>query len=133
MTFGTHGSTFGGNPLACAAGNAVMDIILKPGFLKNIRETGLYLKEQLQQLTDIYPDVYAEVRGKGLLLGLKGAIPANEIQNAALEQNLLTVLAGNNVIRIIPPLIITKEECLDGIHRLRNAAEQLRKNLKSVQ
>ena len=133
MTFGTHGSTFGGNPLACAAGNAVMDIILKPGFLKNIRETGLYLKEQLQQLTEIYPDVYAEVRGKGLLLGLKGAIPANEIQNAALEQNLLTVLAGNNVIRIIPPLIITKEECLDGIHRLRNAAEQLRKNLKSVQ
>ena len=126
-------STFGGNPLACAAGNAVMDIILKPGFLKNIRETGLYLKEQLQQLTEIYPDVYAEVRGKGLLLGLKGTIPVNEIQNAALEQNLLTVLAGNNVIRIIPPLIITKEECQDGIHRLRNAAEQLRKNLKSVQ
>lgn len=133
MTVGTHGSTFGGNPLACAASNAVLDIVLQPGFLDQVKETGQYLFNQLTQLTQNYPDIFTEVRGKGLILGLKGTIPATEILNAGLHQNLLTVLAGNNVIRIIPPLIITKEECLEGVNRLRATADHLRKILKPMQ
>ncbi len=133
MTFGTHGSTFGGNPLACAAGNAVLDILLESGFLEHVQETGQFLADQLKQLILIYPEIFSEVRGKGLLLGIKGTISANEIQNAALHQNLLTILAGNNVVRVVPPLIITKEECVEGINRLKTAAKQLSKNLKTTQ
>lgn len=129
MTPGTHGSTFGGNPLACSAANAVLDNLLQPGFLEHIQKMSHYLIEQFTLLTQTYPDIFSEVRGRGLLLGLKGSIPANEIYNAALYQNLLTVLAGNNVIRIVPPLIISQEECSEGVRRLRAAAEHLRQKL----
>ncbi|CAI3925907.1 Acetylornithine/succinyldiaminopimelate/putrescine aminotransferase (ArgD) (PDB:2E54) [Commensalibacter communis] len=125
LTPGTHGSTFGGNPLACAAGNAVLDILLSPNFLDQVVQTGDYLRNELQTLIAQYPTVFEEVKGMGLMLGLKGKLPPAEIQNAALHQDLLTVAAGNNVLRIIPPLIITEEECHEGANRLAKAAKQL--------
>lgn len=127
LTPGTHGSTFGGNPLACAAANAVLDILLAPGFLDHVIKTGNYLRNELQSLVAQYPTIFEAVKGKGLMLGLKGKLPPAEIQNAALHQNLLTVAAGNNVVRIIPPLIISEEECKDGANRLAEAAKQLQK------
>ncbi|MDI2090542.1 aspartate aminotransferase family protein [Commensalibacter oyaizuii] len=129
LTAGTHGSTFGGNPLACAAANAVLDILLEPGFLEHITTVGQYLAKELQQLIDQYPDIFEEVRGKGLMLGIKGKLPPIEIQNAALHHNLLTVAAGNNVLRVIPPLVINQEECKEGVKRLAAAAADLQKNM----
>ena len=131
LTAGSHGSTFGGNPLACAAGNAVLDIVLKPNFLNNVVEKGHLLFTALQNLVQTYPDVFETVRGRGLILGIKGKLPAAEIQNAALYENLLTVTAGGNVIRIVPPLIVSNEECLEGVRRLAAAAEKLTASLKN--
>ena len=131
LTAGSHGSTFGGNPLACAAGNAVLDIVLEPNFLNNVVEKGHLLFTALQNLVQTYPDVFETVRGRGLILGIKGKLPAAEIQNAALYENLLTVTAGGNVIRIVPPLIVSNEECLEGVRRLAAAAEKLTASLKN--
>ncbi|CAI3935665.1 aspartate aminotransferase family protein [Commensalibacter papalotli (ex Botero et al. 2024)] len=130
LTAGTHGSTFGGNPLACAAGNAVLDILLAPGFLDHIAKTGNYLKNALQKLIEQYPSIYEEVKGKGLMLGIKGKLAPVEVQNAALHQNLLTVAAGNNVVRIVPPLIVSEEECQEGANRLAKAAQQLQNSME---
>lgn len=130
LTAGTHGSTFGGNPLACAAGNAVLDILLAPGFLDHVTKSGNYLKNALQKLIEQYPSIYEEVKGKGLMLGLKGKLAPVEVQNAALHQNLLTVAAGNNVVRIVPPLIVSEEECQEGANRLAKAAQQLQNSME---
>ncbi|HQT46322.1 MAG TPA: aspartate aminotransferase family protein [Acidocella sp.] len=120
---GSHGTTFGGSPLACAAGNAVLDVILHPGFLDQVQATGETLAAGLSTLCARYPAVFTEVRGMGLLRGLKCAIPNTEAQAAALAQGLLTVAAGDNVLRLIPPLIIGEAECADAIARLARAAE----------
>ncbi|MDI2112280.1 aspartate aminotransferase family protein [Commensalibacter nepenthis] len=133
LTSGTHGSTFGGNPLACAAGNAVLDILLAPGFLNHVIQTGNYLKNEFQTLIAQYPTIFEEVKGKGLMLGLKGTLPPTEIQNTALHQELLTVAAGNNVLRIVPPLIINEEECREGANRLAKAAKQLQNIMEQNQ
>lgn len=114
MTAGTHGSTFGGNPLAMAVGNAVLDAVLEPGFLERVQAVSLRLKQQLAMLKDEYPALIEEVRGQGLLLGLKMRIPNTDFVAALRDQRLLTVGAGDNVVRIIPPLIAGDAEIAEA-------------------
>ena len=110
MTAGSHGSTFGGNPLAMAVGNAVLDIVLAPGFLENVAQTGLRLKQRLAGLKDEHAAIIEDVRGQGLMLGLKCKFPNQELVRALREQHMLTVVAGDNVVRLLPPLIVGDEE-----------------------
>jgi acetylornithine/N-succinyldiaminopimelate aminotransferase len=110
MTAGSHGSTFGGNPLAMAVGNAVLDVVLAPGFLDHVGAMGLRLKQKLAALKDEHPAVIEEVRGQGLMLGLKCKVPNLQLLQALREQHLLTVQAGDNVVRLLPPLIVTEAE-----------------------
>ncbi len=108
---GSHGTTFGGGPLACAAANAVLDVVLAPGFLEDVEATGRYLWDGLEALVRRYPSVFTDVRGSGLIVGLKCAVPNAEAQSAALAEGLLTVAAGENVLRLVPPLIVRQAEC----------------------
>jgi acetylornithine/N-succinyldiaminopimelate aminotransferase len=121
---GSHGTTFGGSPLACAAANAVLDVVLEPGFLDKVTATGNYLQAGLEALCARYPGVFIEVRGRGLLRGVKCAVPNTEVQNAAIAEQLLTVAAGENVLRLIPPLIIGQAECDEALARLEGAARR---------
>jgi acetylornithine/N-succinyldiaminopimelate aminotransferase len=116
----THGTTFGGNPLACAAGNAVLDVILSHGFLPRVDRVARHLWRQLQDLAARHPEVIEEVRGAGLLLGLKlrEGFANTAAQEAAAEEGLLTVAAGQNVLRLAPPLIITEEQADEAVHLL---------------
>ena len=110
MKPGTHGSTFGGNPLAMSAGNAIMDVILKKGFLANVFKNGKYFLSELNKLKKRYPKIIKEVRGKGLLLGL--CLHKNQVPfiDKLLKSNLLTIRAAENVVRLLPPLNVTKQE-----------------------
>jgi acetylornithine/N-succinyldiaminopimelate aminotransferase len=121
---GSHGTTFGGSPLACAAGNAVLDVILAPGFLDEVDATARYLWRGLQALCVKYPSVFIEARGAGLIVGLKCAVPNGEVQNAALAEGLLTVAAGDNVLRLVPPLIIRQAECDEALMLLDRTARR---------
>jgi acetylornithine/N-succinyldiaminopimelate aminotransferase len=118
---GTHGTTFGGNPLACAAGNAVMDVVLAPGFLDSIVERAAVLRRDLEALAAEFPSVIEEVRGRGFLLGLKLAVPNTAMQAACLKEGLLTVAAGDNVLRLAPPLIVTPADCATAVVMIRRA------------
>ncbi len=121
---GSHGTTFGGSPLACAAGNVVLDVVLAPGFLDEVDATARYLWRGLQALCLKYPSVFTEARGAGLIVGLKCAVPNGEVQNAALAEGLLTVAAGDNVLRLVPPLIIREKECDEAILLLDRTARR---------
>ncbi len=110
MKPGTHGSTFGGNPLAMSAGNAVMDIMFKKGFLNNVKKTGSYFIKELNKIKDKYPKIIKEVRGKGLLIGLCLQKDQTNFVNKLLDNNLLTIRAAENVVRLLPPLNVTKNE-----------------------
>jgi acetylornithine/N-succinyldiaminopimelate aminotransferase len=121
MTPGTHGSTFGGNPLAMAAGNAVLDVVLAPGFLDRVRQAALLFRQRLAELKDRHPTVIAEVRGEGLLIGLRAAVPAGELGDAMRAERLLSVGAGENVVRLLPPLIVTDAEIADAMARIDRA------------
>jgi acetylornithine/N-succinyldiaminopimelate aminotransferase len=121
MTPGTHGSTFGGNPLAMAAGNAVLDEVLKPGFLEHVRQMALLFKQRLAELKDRHAAVIAEVRGEGLLIGLRTHVPNGDLVDATRAEKLLTVAAGDNVVRLLPPLIVSEAEVIEAIARLDRA------------
>jgi acetylornithine/N-succinyldiaminopimelate aminotransferase len=121
ITPGTHGSTFGGNPLACAAGNAVLDVVTRPGFLEHVRKIALLFRQRLAEIKDRHPTVIAEVRGEGLLIGLKCQIPNGDLIDACRTEKLLAVGAGDNVARLVPPLIVTEAEVADAIGRLDRA------------
>ncbi|MEZ5874375.1 MAG: aspartate aminotransferase family protein [Hyphomicrobiales bacterium] len=110
MTAGSHGSTFGGNPLAMAVGNAVLDVVLEPGFLEGVAQRGLRLKQRLAALKDEHGDIIDEVRGQGLMIGLKCEVENAKLIAALRDRGLLTVQAGDNVVRLLPPLIITDAE-----------------------
>jgi acetylornithine/N-succinyldiaminopimelate aminotransferase len=110
MTTGSHGSTFGGNPLAMAVGNAVLDVVLDEGFLDHVGQMGLRLKQRLAALKDEHGDIIEEVRGQGLMLGLKCKVPNQKLLEALRAEKLLTVLAGDNVVRLLPPLIVGEAE-----------------------
>jgi len=125
LTAGSHGTTFGGNPLACAAGNAVLDVILAPGFLAEVEARGRNLRRGLDQLVARRPDAFDSVRGIGLLLGVKCRLPNTALQKAAMEEGLLVVGAGDNVLRIIPPLVVTEADCAAAIERLDRAATRV--------
>ncbi|MBY3190307.1 aspartate aminotransferase family protein [Rhizobium laguerreae] len=126
MKAGTHGSTYGGNPLAMAVGSAVLDIILADGFLQQVRDVALVFRQGLASLKDRYPDVIEDVRGEGLLLGIKAAVPSAELLQAIRAAHLLGVPAGDNVIRLLPPLVVTAEEAREGLARVERAAESIR-------
>ncbi len=125
MTPGTHGSTFGGNPLAMSAVNATLDVMLAPGFFDHVKRIGILLKQRLAEIKDRYPAVIAEVRGEGLLVGLRAAVPAAELVNATRAEKMLTVGAGDNVVRLLPPLIISEPEMAEGVARLERACARL--------
>jgi acetylornithine/N-succinyldiaminopimelate aminotransferase len=125
MTAGTHGSTYGGNPLACAVGSAVMDHVSDPAFLENVRAQAGALRQKLESLVATHPDVFEEVRGSGLMLGLKCRKPNIDVVNAGYAQQVITVPAGDNVIRLLPPLNITEDDIAEAYTRLDAAASQL--------
>jgi len=125
MAPGSHGSTFGGNPLAVAAANAVLDVMLKPGFFEHTQKMSLLLKQKLASVVDRHPGVLAEVRGEGLLIGLKAVVPSADLVNALRGEKLLTVGAGENVVRFLPPLIVTESEIEESVVRLERACVAL--------
>ncbi len=125
MTAGSHGSTFGGNPLAMAVGNAVLDVVLEPGFLDHVNKIANYLRQQLSMVVDRNGSIVEDVRGQGLLLGLKCKVPNNQVIDALRERGMLTVGAGDNVVRILPPLIATEEHVREAIGILHDACQGL--------
>jgi acetylornithine/N-succinyldiaminopimelate aminotransferase len=125
ITAGSHGSTFGGNPMAMAAGNAVLDVMLEPDFLDTVRQRALLLKQRLAEIKDLHGDVIEEVRGEGLLIGLKCKIPSARLSDALLKERLLSVGAGENVVRLLPPLTITEAEVLEACEKINAACAAL--------
>jgi acetylornithine/N-succinyldiaminopimelate aminotransferase len=125
MTAGTHGSTFGGNPLAMAVGNGVLDVIVKPDFLEHVNKIANYCRQQLAMIADKHKAVIEEVRGQGLLMGLKCKIPNNELIDALRERGMLVVGAGDNVVRLVPPLIINEEHVRVAIGIINDACLSL--------
>ncbi|QRN78949.1 MAG: aspartate aminotransferase family protein [Nocardiopsis sp. BM-2018] len=125
MTAGTHGTTYGGNPLACAVGVKVMEIIADPAFLADVARKGATLRQKLEGLAAAHPQVISEVRGEGLMAGLKCAVSNTDLVSAARDQHLLTVPAADNVVRLLPPLTITEDELAEAVTRLDRAAATL--------
>ncbi|MGH7153391.1 MAG: aspartate aminotransferase family protein, partial [Acetobacteraceae bacterium] len=124
MVPGTHGSTFGGNPLACAAGNAALDIILAPGFLAEVDRKGRKLRGGLEKIARAYPKIFEDVRGMGLLLGMKCVLPQGEVQAACVTEGLLAITAGDNVLRLAPPLVLTDADIDTALTMLDRAARR---------
>jgi len=128
MVPGTHGSTFGGNPLGVAVGNAVVEEVLSPGFLEQVQHKSLRLKQSLAALKDEFPDLIEEVRGSGLLTGIKLKAPLGDVINACFDQKLLCVVAGDNVMRLIPPLNVSDDEIQDAMTRLAEGLKRVAAN-----
>jgi acetylornithine/N-succinyldiaminopimelate aminotransferase len=124
MTPGTHGSTFGGNPLAMAATNAVLDVMLEPGFFPRVERVAASLRHRLEAIAAANPKLFAEVRGKGLLIGLRCAVPNGEVVDALRGAGLLTVAAGENVVRLLPPLIIDESHLAEATGIIERVARQ---------
>ncbi len=124
LSAGVHGTTFGGNPLAMAVANAVLDVVLAPGFLENVERLGLLAKQKLAGLADAHPKIIEEVRGQGLLLGLKLRVPPGDFAALAREQRLLSIPAGDNVLRLLPPLTVSDAELDEALRRLEAACIQ---------
>jgi acetylornithine/N-succinyldiaminopimelate aminotransferase len=126
MTAGTHGSTFGGNPLAMAVGNAVLDIILADGFLDRVRQRGLNLKQKLAGLKDSHPDIIEDVRGDGLMMGIKTKVPNTDFVAHAIDEQLLTIAAGDNVVRLLPPLIVSDDDLTEAVAKLDRTCQSFK-------
>jgi acetylornithine/N-succinyldiaminopimelate aminotransferase len=127
MTVGTHGSTFGGNPLAMAAAGALLDVVLAEGFLERVRRTALVLKQKLAEIKDRYPAVIAEVRGDGLLIGLRAVVPSADLVDELRAEKMITVAAGDNVVRLLPPLIVSEDEVAEAVRRIDRACARITK------
>jgi acetylornithine/N-succinyldiaminopimelate aminotransferase len=125
MVPGTHGSTFGGNPLAMAVANAVLDCVLEPGFLDDVQRKAARFNQHLARIKDEFPGLVTEVRGLGLLTGLRidAKVPAGDVVKAATAEKLLTVGAGDNVVRLVPPLNVTDAELAEAADRIGKALE----------
>ena len=121
---GTHGTTFGGNPLACAAANAVLDVMLAPGFLADVDRKARRLWNALVAIVAEYPAVLEDVRGAGLILGLKAVVPNGELQAAFTAEGLLTVSAGDNVVRLVPPLVLTDADVDTAVRMIRQGVRR---------
>ena len=131
MVPGTHGSTYGGNPLATAIGNAVLDLMLAPGFLDKVQQVASHLRQSLSMLVDKNPDIFEEVRGQGLLLGLKCKPPNGDVAASFRKAGLLTAMAGDNVVRLLPPLIIEAEHIAEATQKIEEACADLRATMKA--
>ncbi len=129
LTLGVHGTTFGGNPMAMAIGNAVLDIVLAPGFMEHVAEMGLLLRQRLAELKDRHPRVIEEIRGEGLMVGVKLKVPPGDFAEATLAEKLLVIPAGDNVVRLLPPLVVTDSEIAEAVRRLDAAAAAVEKRL----
>ena len=125
MTAGTHGSTYGGNPLGCAVGCAVMDHVADPDFLAEVNRKAGLLRQKLEGLIAEHPEVFEEVRGSGLMLGLKCKAANIDVVNAGYDNQVITVPAADNVIRLLPPLTLTDEDIAEAVTRLDQAATQV--------
>ncbi|MCB1425290.1 MAG: aspartate aminotransferase family protein [Zhengella sp.] len=125
MAAGTHGTTFGGNPLAMAVANAVLDVVLEDGFLEEVSRKALLFKQGLASVVDEFPDVLAQVRGSGLMLGVKCVMPNATVNTALRAARLLAVPAGDNVLRFLPPLTASDDEIRIAVERVREAAASL--------
>jgi acetylornithine/N-succinyldiaminopimelate aminotransferase len=126
MTVGTHGSTYGGNPLAMAVGLAAFDEIARPELLDHVNAVAGYFNQQLAGLMDRFPDIIEEIRGKGLLIGLKITPNNRDFMTLARENQLLIAGGGENCVRLLPPLVITQEEAREAIEKLERTCEQVR-------
>ena len=125
MTPGTHGSTFGGNPLAMAVSNAVLDIIFEKGFLDNVKEKGKYFDEGLNKIKNKYPKIIKEIRGIGLIKGLKVSVDNVEFIKKLMDHKMLTVKAEENVIRLFPPLIVTNKELDEATDKIEKVCKEM--------
>jgi len=125
MTAGTHGSTFGGNPLAMAVGNAVLDVIFKKGFLENVKEKGKYFDQGLNKIKNQHPKIIKEVRGVGLMKGLKVLVDNAEFIKKLMNHKMLAVKAEENVIRLFPPLIVQNEELDEAISKIEKVCKEM--------
>jgi acetylornithine/N-succinyldiaminopimelate aminotransferase len=126
MTAGTHGSTYGGNPLACAVGCAVMDIVSDPAFLDTVNARAGFLRQKLEGLIAEHPDIFEDVRGTGMMLGIKCKVAPIDVVKAGYECGVITVPAADNVVRLLPPLTISEDEISEAVNRLDFAADAVR-------
>jgi acetylornithine/N-succinyldiaminopimelate aminotransferase len=125
MTAGTHGSTFGGNPLAMTVGNSVMDIISNKKFLKNVKRISEYFLSNLNKIKDEYPNIIKEIRGRGLLIGIQLKIDQTKFIKMLMDNNLLTIRAAENVVRILPPLNVKKNEINQSLKIIKKVCSEL--------
>jgi acetylornithine/N-succinyldiaminopimelate aminotransferase len=125
MTVGTHGTTYGGNPLAMAVGNEAIDMILENGFLDHVNKIANYLHQQLGALVAAHPSVFESVRGQGLMVGIKMKPSSTEFIAAARANGLIVLPAGENVVRLLPPLTLSEAEAREGIELLNKTASQM--------
>jgi len=125
MTPGTHGSTFGGNPLAMAVGNAVLDIIFEKDFFKNVEKKSEYFQDGLKKIKDKYPKIIGEVRGVGLIRGLKMLVDNDEFIKKLMNNKMLTVKASENVIRLFPPLIVSNKEFDEAFIKIEKVCKEM--------
>ena len=125
MTAGVHGTTFGGNPLAMAVGNAVLDVVLEDGFLDEVGRKGLLMKQGLAAIADEFPEIVGDIRGIGLMLGLRCVAPNTKVAAALRGEKVLSVPAGDNVVRLLPPLVISEDEIRIGLERIRNGVKSM--------
>jgi acetylornithine/N-succinyldiaminopimelate aminotransferase len=125
MTVGTHGTTFGGNPLGMAVGNAAVDLLLSPGFLEHVNRIANYLHQQLGALVAHHPDIFESVRGQGMMIGLKMKVPAGDFIEKARAEGLVVLPAGDNVVRLLPPLTLSEDEAREGIALMEKTASRL--------
>jgi acetylornithine/N-succinyldiaminopimelate aminotransferase len=132
MTAGTHGSTFGGNPLAMAVGNAVLDVVLEPSFMEHVNKVANFARQQLAGLVASHPAVFEDVRGEGLMMGLKLRVPNTAFVAALLRHKMLVIGAGDNVIRLLPPLIITEDDVRAALKILSETAAEFEKKTEAA-
>tara|TARA_Y100000590_G_scaffold232617_1_gene262023 strand:- start:3201 stop:4364 length:1164 start_codon:yes stop_codon:yes gene_type:complete len=125
MTPGTHGSTFGGNPLAMAVGNAVLDVLFEKDFLVNVKKKGEYFHESLNKIKKKYPKIIGEIRGAGLLKGLKMLVDNTEFIKKLMDYKMLTVKAEENVIRLFPPLIVHNKELDEAANKIEKVCKEM--------
>ena len=125
MTAGTHGSTFGGNPLAMTVGNSVMDIISNKKFLKNVKNISEYFLSNLNKIQNKYPNIIKEIRGRGLLIGIQLKVDQTKFIKKLMDNNLLTIRAAENVVRILPPLNVKKNEINQSLEIIKKVCSEL--------
>ena len=125
MTPGTHGSTFGGNPLAMAVGNAVLDIMFEKDFLNNVKTKGKYFDKGLKKIKDKYPKIIKEIRGAGLMKGLKMLVDNVEFMKKLMNHKMLTVKAEENVIRLFPPLVVNNKELDEATKKIEKVCKEM--------